>query len=755
VCADARTRLHARRQVVSAQYDTLAEEERALVRLLHAAHPHNARPPRRLIRIRFPLQLRGAVTSWLLADGAEGASEAPSLPPYLRAKLAQLFAALLAADARFGGGAWRAPLSPLLDALAARGAPAAPPLFAALEALHEDVLSLEFGAGRASRRVSTHANTHASASADKRSFTAFLRADSGPASAARSGGVKDALRADGTAAACAHAAAATLAACAASAPGVAASAVASFAPYLEWVDLGALTGPEATAADVAPGSLAAALRAAALAGTAAGDASAAPPRVRAAARRALALLAARGMPPAHKLALLARLDAIGTARALAAAADATLSAQSGQSASEADADVADAHAASEEFIASVAHEYLSVCRRFESEAAPATPAGAGSCAAGAAAADDPIFAALAPGDGGALRAARAALDALFPLAVSRLAACSEGVGDLPSRSAEFISDWLTRAQRIGTAGGIGTQQQQQQQQLRDVLLLLLRRMRHPPSDGDDADGADEDADEAVASARAELLPLLRAAARVDAPATRAFAADALRAALTPQPATTAADVEAALSLVHALGEGAPDAAAAMAPLALAAIAAAPLPHGAQRHVALALLELCVRYASALPQSALPSALGAFLDGRGIGHATCTATSARAAYLLTRFAKTTRSWLAPLAPEALAALAPALRRALTPSASSESSRSAGPDERLCAFEAAGLLLGVDEVPQDTAATCAHAVLGCIADAMQAALAAAAGGDARAAAAAGPALAQARALCVHACMFLLSF
>jgi hypothetical protein len=95
-------------------------------------------------------QLRGAVTSWLLADGGEGASFAPPLPPYLRAKLAQLFAALVAADAP--SGAWAAPLAPLLGALSARGAPAAPPLFAALEALHEDVLSLEFGAHAAAAR---------------------------------------------------------------------------------------------------------------------------------------------------------------------------------------------------------------------------------------------------------------------------------------------------------------------------------------------------------------------------------------------------------------------------------------------------------------------------------------------------------------------------------------------------------------------------------------------------------------------------
>lgn len=81
-------------------------------------------------------QLRDAATRWLLL--------APPPPPFLRAKLAQLFAALAAADTP--RGAWPHPLAPLLAALPTGGPPAASALFAALHALHEDVISLEFGA---------------------------------------------------------------------------------------------------------------------------------------------------------------------------------------------------------------------------------------------------------------------------------------------------------------------------------------------------------------------------------------------------------------------------------------------------------------------------------------------------------------------------------------------------------------------------------------------------------------------------------
>ena len=146
-----------------------------------------------------------------------------------------------------------------------------------------------------------------------------------------------------------------------------------------------------------------------------------------------------------------------------------------------------------------------------------------------------------------------------------------------------------------------------------------------------------------------------------------------------------------------------------------AAAAATMPHAAHPRVATAALELVVRYWKAFPAHALPAALAPFLDARGVMCPDAAAAS-RAAYLLTRFARAARPQLAPVAVDALAALLPALRHVLT---------CRGSDARLCAFEAAGLLLGAEEVPPADASRCAAAVLGDIAAAIEAAAAAASG------------------------------
>lgn len=268
--------------------------------------------------------------------------------------------------------------------------------------------------------------------------------------------------------------------------------------------------------------------------------------------------------------------------------------------------------------------------------------------------------------------ADACADALFPLVVCRLAA-RRAVGELPPATAAFVDAWLSR----------GTAEQAQVQAL------------------------------------VALLPTLRAVARA-APAAAAAAVSAAASAAM-QPLSSAdvapADVEAVLVAVHALGEGVPaECEAAMSALACAiAAAASSMPHAAHPRVATAALELVVRYWKAFPAHALPAALTPFLDARGVMCPDAAAAS-RAAYLLTRFARAARPQLAPVAVDALAALLPALRHVLS---------CRGSDARLCAFEAAGLLLGAEEVPPADASRCAAAVLGDIATAIEAAAAAATG------------------------------
>jgi exportin-T len=141
---------------------------------------------------------------------------------------------------------------------------------------------------------------------------------------------------------------------------------------------------------------------------------------------------------------------------------------------------------------------------------------------------------------------------------------------------------------------------------------------------------------------------------------------------------------------------------------------AEVPAAQHRLVALALLETYVRYARVAAAGGGPAlaALAArFLGERGMGHP-CEAVARRAAYLFCRLAKQLRSGLRPLLPDILASMQRHLAAiAATPSQEAPAPKSSGVaggrggagvslltavDDRLYAFEAAGLLLGQEEV-----------------------------------------------------------
>lgn len=142
-----------------------------------------------------------------------------------------------------------------------------------------------------------------------------------------------------------------------------------------------------------------------------------------------------------------------------------------------------------------------------------------------------------------------------------------------------------------------------------------------------------------------------------------------------------------------------------------------LPVNRHRLVALAYLENCVRYGLALQQlpHRLPSVLEAFLDDRGIYHPDLQVSS-RASYLFMRLVKMNRQNLAPHVATILRAVEIAVQRlsaqplADGAAASSTASRpvdapgekgsglSAVMDERLNLFEAIGIVLGTDDLPE---------------------------------------------------------
>ena len=280
--------------------------------------------------------------------------------------------------------------------------------------------------------------------------------------------------------------------------------------------------------------------------------------------------------------------------------------------------------------------------------------------------------------------------------------------------------------------------------------------------------ATREAEMELMALRQELAVLFRAVARLAPPLATEAVGRTLAAALPPPPAPPPPWqlVETALSALHLVGEGANDAAvkpgAEASPLGdlveflierwagggdrpttggpaggisgasrgdLGTVPAATQTH---RLVASAFLDLCVRYHLAVsrkPGTLLGPALAAFLDHRGMRHPSAE-VSRRACYLFCRFVKPLRGQIVERLPEVLAAMEGVLREAgvvdagvIAGSGSGGGGSSggsgggtggamatAGNDDRLYAFEAFGVLLGIDDVPEELQVRYLEAVCG---------------------------------------------
>ena len=262
-----------------------------------------------------------------------------------------------------------------------------------------------------------------------------------------------------------------------------------------------------------------------------------------------------------------------------------------------------------------------------------------------------------------------------------------------------------------------------------------------------------EAETETAELRRDLFVVFRTVARVSPAIALGAVRDALAAALPNDGALSPSgaswqQVEAAVSAVHLLGEGANDPAvkpgadgtadgllskasplgelfafvvtrwnggdlSASGPKTLGEATLRPEANKAATHrlVALAFLETCARYHLAVarhPQTLLLPVLAAFLDARGARHPDAE-VAARACYLLSRFVKPLRQQIAAVLPEALNAMEEIVLNAVEPLSNSPSLQGstsggtvavgkgtgiamavAGNDDRLYAYEALGFL-----------------------------------------------------------------
>lgn len=224
---------------------------------------------------------------------------------------------------------------------------------------------------------------------------------------------------------------------------------------------------------------------------------------------------------------------------------------------------------------------------------------------------------------------------------------------------------------------------------------------------------------AVQDKRQELFVLFRNLCKLCPDEAVAFVRQQLQAVLDGQQTPEWQAVECAVNLLYNLGEGAAEellhpSTGSIAQL-VAGLLQAEVPCSSHRLVALILMESYVRYYRVVQQHMqnAPKLLALFLGDSGMGHPDESVAS-RACYLLCRAVKLLRSSLRPLTFDILRGLqrhlgtiaanpqtqaATASKMALSGRGGAPGSLPAATDDRLYAFEAAGLLLGQEELPAE--------------------------------------------------------
>ena len=189
-------------------------------------------------------------------------------------------------------------------------------------------------------------------------------------------------------------------------------------------------------------------------------------------------------------------------------------------------------------------------------------------------------------------------------------------------------------------------------------------------------------EEAVAGKRKEVFTLFKSIAKISLSETTAFVATRLEAVIANTQASFQ-EVEIVVTLFYQLGEGAAEEYTKPGCGILGQMAAglmqAQLPHARHRLVAVAVLEVFVRYCRVVQTqpSLAPAVLGALLDDRGMGHSS-EAVSTKACYLFQRLVRQLRSSFAPVVETVLAGLEPHLSWiASSPVAQAPSASPGGP------------------------------------------------------------------------------
>lgn len=200
--------------------------------------------------------------------------------------------------------------------------------------------------------------------------------------------------------------------------------------------------------------------------------------------------------------------------------------------------------------------------------------------------------------------------------------------------------------------------------------------------------------------RKDLLVLLRNVGRVAPDVTQLFIRNSLGSAVSSSSERNVEEVEAALSLLYALGESMSAEAirtgSGLLGELLPMLLSTRFPCHSNRLVALTYLETITRYMKYVQENTqyIPIALAAFLDERGIHHPNLN-VSRRASYLFMRVVKLLKSKVIPFIETILQSLQDVVARFTSMDFAAK--EMIGAEDGSHIFEAIGILIGMEDVP----------------------------------------------------------
>ncbi|XP_011035726.1 PREDICTED: exportin-T-like isoform X2 [Populus euphratica] len=256
---------------------------------------------------------------------------------------------------------------------------------------------------------------------------------------------------------------------------------------------------------------------------------------------------------------------------------------------------------------------------------------------------------------------------------------------------------------VATMKNLCPLREKQLRHVHQILEVICAQIRYDPVYRDNLDMLDKigrEEEERMSEYRKDLFLLLRSVGRVAPDVTQIFIRNSLASSISSLSERNVEEVEASLSLMHALGESLSDEAirtgSGLLHELVPNLLSTRFPCHSNRLVALVYLETITRYMKFVQENTryVPMALAAFLDERGIHHPNFH-VSRRASYLFMRAVKLLKAKLVPFIEKILQSLQDTVVRFTT--MNHISNEFSGSEDGIHIFEAIGLLIGMEDLP----------------------------------------------------------